>query len=466
MKFAYSILFACISLNGLPGNLGTPSAYGMFGGCLPHPQESQTDSPANQPDPKASAAKTEADDKPFDPRQDSGILHEIAEPLAKILKFKRKSQKLSLDVPTSYSEANSAFSAIRSKGRGGGGGHGSGSFWTQYVSSQSFGGRIQRSEQNFGGNQKPRPHSLAVEFLESTNNSGSIEVQAEDKEDFLIRINGGLNPYYLQVIQAKDDFSVQEVSADYAFAARGDSFEDFCRQNPTYVQNRLLAILKHYGVSSPITRFNHVTRDHVLALLSPADEKVLTEFHETFKGLESTDYEERETATQRLQKEFDKWKDVLRYAAGSEKFSLEVRARLQKLIKEKSSEEDRQLIALVTASDLINDPEYLVWLLGQCKPEDQKEKEYVAAQLKKITEQDFGTDESKWTSYLEEENREDGKSNNGDSAQASTPKLIDVVGYLPQMAEPTSNLLLLQLAQDRLKLDRENWAKTIQRGVD
>ena len=33
--------------------------------------------------------------------------------------------------------------------------------------------------------------------------------------------------------------------------------------------------------------------------------------------------------------------------------------------KEKSSEEDRQLIALVASGDLPNDAEYLVWLLSQ-----------------------------------------------------------------------------------------------------
>ena len=92
--------------------------------------------------------------KEFGLRQANGVLNEIAVPLAKLLKFKRRGKHLVFELPSSYSEADEAFRKIRSQARGGGGGHSSGEFWTQYVSNQNFGGRIQKSEQNIGGVRK------------------------------------------------------------------------------------------------------------------------------------------------------------------------------------------------------------------------------------------------------------------------------------------------------------------------
>lgn len=403
-------------------------------------------------------AKKEETKKPasFDPLKQKGMLNSIAEPLSKLLKFKRKGEVLTLNLPASYSEGSGAFQQIRTKARGGGGGHGSGSFWTQYISSQTLGGRIQKSEQNFGRN-KVRPEAVSAEFLESTDDLASLEIQSEDESDFIVRIGGGLNPFYLQVIQSKEGFVVQEVNGHSAFTGNGSSFEDFCRKNPDYVQSRLVPVLKHYGIASPITRFNSVTRDYVLALLSPADNEKLKQFKEDFKDLESTKFDLREAASKKLTEDFDKWKDVIRFAAGSDQFSIEVKSRLQKLIKEKSSEEDRQLLALVAAGDLVNDSAYLVWLLGQT--ESQSLKTNVATKLKSLTNKDLGTDANAWNDFLNGKETTQTASNSSSNPDSdSSPKLAQAEGYLPQMAAPTADLLRLAIDQKKLKLDRKFWA--------
>lgn len=402
----------------------------------------KTDSPS---------AKAAVADEAFDPLKADGILTDVAEPLTKILKFKRKAGKLNFDLPTSYSDANTAFQQIRSKVRGGGGGHGSGNFWTQYVSGQDFGGRIQKSEQNFGGGRKPKPDSFVVEFLESAGNAGELEVQGQTAEEFVIRINGGHAPYFLQVIQNKNLFSVQEANGLSAFAGAGESFEEFCKNHPDFVQRRLLPILKKYGVAPPVTRFNSVTRDHVLALLTPVNDQRLAEFQTEFVSLESTKYEERQAASQKLTDDFEKWKEVIRYAVGSDRFSVEVRARLQKLIKDKSSEDDRQLIGLVASADLLNDKEYLVWLLSQCQQESQKN--HVVKKLRELTDQDLGLEVEAWQKIV----ARTPKNSSTDSA-ASVDSLVKVEGYLPQMAEPTANLLKLKVDGERVKLDRQSWS--------
>lgn len=405
--------------------------------------------------------KSEKNSALFDATQSNGILNDIKEPLSKILKFKRKSGRLAFDIPTSYSEADGAFREIRTKARGGGGGHGSGNFWTQYVSGQSFGGRIQKSDQNFGRGAEVRPNSLVVEFLETADNAAGIEVQADDLDEFTIRINGGLAPYYLQVCQSKSKFSVQEVNGHTSYAGSGSDFESFCKNNPDFVQQSLIPALANYGFASPVTRFNATTRDHVFAILSPADDEALKSFQEAFKNLESTKYEERQAASKKLNSEFEKWKDVIRYAVGSDQFSLEVRSRLQKLIKDKSSEADRQLVALVAAGDLSNDAEYLVWLLGQAK--EAKQTQNVIDKLKKLTEQDFGNDIAAWKKHVEEVPADTAttignKVNTVQNSKSGPPAIAKLEGYLPQMAEPTSDLLRLKLEASKLSLDRKYWS--------
>ena len=403
---------------------------------------------------KENPKSVEGNSASFDPLQANGVLNQIAGPLAKILKLNRKGGRLVFDLPSSYSVADQAFREIRTKARGGGGGHGSGNFWTQYVSGQNFGGRIRKGEQNFG-QKKKRPDSFVVEFAESVDRNSELEVQGETGEEFMIRINGGQAPYLMQIMQTREGFLVQEVRGQESFAGFGSSFEEFCRKYPEFVQTRLIAILKKYGFGSPVTRFNPVTRDHVMVLLSPVDDELLLNFRKEFEGLESREYEVREEASAKLNREFEKWKKALRYASGSERFSVEVRARIQKLIRDRSSEEDRQLIGLINSADLVNDREYLVWLLSQSENDGQKGS--VAKRLKLITGEDFGTDLAAWSRWLARELPAK------PTVVATQQKpLVEVDGYLPGMAQPTANLLMLQLTDGHLSLDRGSWAEQFQ----
>ena len=133
---------------------------------------------------KAQAAKGNADSKDgeFDPLKTKGAIDDVSKDLAKILRLKRKGARLFFDLPTSYADADAAFREIRKKSFGGGGGHGSGDFWTQYFTGQNMGGRIQKSEQNFGRN-KPNPNAFVCEFIEITGRNRVMEIYGE-KEGF------------------------------------------------------------------------------------------------------------------------------------------------------------------------------------------------------------------------------------------------------------------------------------------
>ena len=401
---------------------------------------------------KAQAAKGNADSKDgeFDPLKTKGAIDDVSKDLAKILRLKRKGARLFFDLPTSYADADAAFREIRKKSFGGGGGHGSGDFWTQYFTGQNMGGRIQKSEQNFGRN-KPNPNAFVCEFIEITGRNRVMEIYGEKEDEFLIRICGGLDPYLLQIVQSKSGFVVQEANGLQSFAGRGDSFESFCKDHPDFVQTQFLPMLKKYGIATPATRFNSVTRDHVLDLLKPVEEQRISDFKNAFANLESQKFSERETAAKELNGKYKDWQDVIRNAIANESFSVEVRAKLQAMVQANSSESDRELVSLVTSADLKNDKEYLVWLLSQSK--DDNEKTRIASQLSKVTKQDFGSDLAKWTAWISK----------SDSTGSTLVKLSElkglatVSGYIPQMAEATSNLLSLTFSGDRLLLDREFW---------
>ncbi len=399
---------------------------------------------------KAEKGNTDAENGEFDPLETKGAIDDISKELAKVLRLKRKGSRLFFDLPTSYADADAAFREIRKKSFGGGGGHGSGNFWTQYFTGQNMGGRIQKSEQNFGRN-KPNPNAFVCEFIEITGRNRVMEIYGEEEDEFLIRICGGLDPYLLQIVQSKSGFVVQEANGLKSFAGRGDSFESFCKNHPDFVQTQFLPMLKKYGIATPATRFNSVTRDHVLDLLKPIEEQRIADFKNAFERLESQKFSEREAAAKDLNTKYKDWQDVIRYAIANESFSVEVRAKLQAMVKANSSETDRELVSLVTSADLKNDKEYLVWLLSQSK--DDNEKARIASQLSKVTKQNFGTDLAKWTAWMSK----------SDSTELTSVKvnelkgLVTASGYIPQMAEPTSNLLTFTLSDDRLLLDRDFW---------
>ena len=387
----------------------------------------------------------------FDPLKPTGVLDEIQKPLSNILKIERKGELLSLEFPPSYSEANEDFQKIRSKMRGGGGGHGSGDYWTQYFSGYNAGGQMQKGTQRHFGGGEGSPDQFEAEILESTGRAREMNLNAENKGEFVLRIDGGLDPYLLQVQQKKNRFSVQEVNGIEAFAGKATSFEGFCRDYPDFVLSRMLPVLKKYGFSPPITRFNSVTRDYVVDSLAPLSQDRVDAFMNEYSDLESAEFEVREAATKRLSKDYTKWKDLIRVGVASDSFSLELRSRLQKIVGEQSGDSGKELISLATSADLKNDPEYLLWLAEQTKDEQQK---HVVAQLEKVTGKDFGSDLAAWKKLIgQKETKGDLKEEN----LAGNP-LVEVKAYLPQMAVPTADLLRLRVDNNQLKLDRKYWS--------
>ena len=408
-----------------------------------------------------------ADDGVFDALKVKGPLDKAAEPMAKLLQLKWKGKSLTFDLPNSYQEANESINEIRQASNGGSSGHGSDNFWMQSFYGQTISGVMQKGQQNFGRpNEKLQPNQFQVWIVEVTDRNREVQVSGDDMNDFNIVIRGGIDPYIFHMRHTKDGkVSVHEISGTEAFSASSESFEDFCQENSDYVKSRLVPILKKHGVKAPVTRYNPVAKDQVLLAIARIDTEREAAFKEKFAKLDSKEFEEREAASKTLEAEFDEWKEFIRRAMSDEDYTFETRARLTKLVKEKSTPEDNELLALVASAKLKDDAAYLVWLLDQTeKPEQIAD---IFAQLAKVTGQKIGDDVAGWKTWLAAQKAE----NPVQKTPSAFVNLTEETGLLQSMAVPISNLIKLKLEDGRLALDRKYWAdqfngKTIQELTD
>jgi hypothetical protein len=413
----------------------------------------EADADAKDADAKDAEAKEGENQDPNKITLD-GPLGKAAEPLAKILKLNWERDSVKFELPQNYAEANESLNELRTLSRGGGGGHGSEGYWVQSFYGQTMGGVLQRGSQRNGrSGQENSLDDFRVHLTEIVDDNRELSIVGSDLSQFDVLVNGGFSPLRFHMQQAKGGgVTVQDIENEQTFVGSAKTFQDFCRKYPVYVQDRLMPVLKAHGIKAPITRFNPVARDQVLAAISELDPKLESSFKERFADLNSPTFAKREAATKLLTDQFEEWKDVIRHTINDEVYSLETRARLKKVLDEKSSEEDRQLISMVVSSKLTEDAEYLVWLLENC--EDPAQTAALTRQLKLITKEEFGDDVAAWKTWI----AKSAPAVDNDFEAQST-ELSKEVGYLQGLAEPLSQMLVFKLVEDRLVIDRDNWSK-------
>ncbi len=390
-------------------------------------------------------------------------------PLAKIsnaqdlFKLKSVGAKLEPQVAGSYQDAQASVAKIRQETRTGGGGSsssGNGN-WMAYFQGSEFFGHVSQGQiashmlarfPNLKANQQDAEFSILFQELNTPQRELSVGV--DEDHGFRITLRSSELGYFFRFRQEKSGRIVcQEMSNDFVFAQTATSFDEFSKQNPEYVQQRLMKVFGFIGVEPFATRFSSAVIQQVLMMLRPVDEERMALFRQAIEKMSASSYQVRESATKEIEKNFEKWSDLIQIGMRDDEFAVETRTRLTKIYGENVDKAAKQVMELAQVSKLHLDADYLIWVLGEIEaPQDKKA---VSNQLAKLTEQDFGLNEERWNTWQamkqSRPTKVTGKPRVKKSASESGP--IDTAApYLQQ-------LIRFENVEGELKLDRKHWGK-------
>lgn len=394
-----------------------------------------------------------------DPLSLAGPLQKIGE-VQNLFELKTIGTKLAPEIVSSYQEAQGTVSQIRSQTRSGGGSSSMGNGnWTSYFQGNDFFGHVSKG--------KVQPHLLArfpnlksvrddadfsILFQELSSPQRELLIGVDSNQVFDISLRSSELGYLFRFRQDLNGRIVcREMSPEFLFARSAQSFDEFSRQNPEYVQERLTRVFDFMGIENPPTRYSSIVRKHVLLLLRPNDEDRMERFKKAIERMSASSFQDREAATAEIEKNFKTWEDLIQIGMGDENFAVETRTRLTKIYGNHVSESTRELMKLAQVSKLHLDPEYLIWTLG--KTESEADRKLLANQLSKLTGQNLGVDTDKWIAWFADENQ------TGEVENSPRSRSNEQTGPINSITEFVEQLVKFSNAEGELELDRSHWGR-------
>ena len=189
-----------------------------------------------------------------------------------------------------------------------------------------------------------------------------------------------------------------EVYRDEMLHATGDSFLDVYSKHPDFVEASLLPSLDELGFVVPATRYSPQVAGRVVQLARIMQSNRAETFDRLVKNLDSPSYSTREMAGLELEKQLDSYADLVRDAYQDQGLSIEVRARLKRVL-HLDEKGPRQLDEFIAGMNMLNDPRYLVNLLPKLA---DHEIPIITARLEQLTGEPLGTDVEAWQVWLQQ----------------------------------------------------------------
>jgi hypothetical protein len=201
----------------------------------------------------------------------------------------------------------------------------------------------------------------------------------------------------LVVSQAADgQVKVVHIRGEEVLRGRGRTFLAYYRQNRRYVEDELLPLLAHVGIALELSPGDPRVAEAVLsALRRPVTPQEIARAKQLIEQLGGDSYAQRAQATKELSANYARYRRFIDEALAEAARGPEVTSRLRKIAAENRGRE--KTARLIADLGLLDDPNYLVELLGRTTGRDR---ELVAARLERITKRKLGTDLSAWRKVL------------------------------------------------------------------
>ncbi len=253
--------------------------------------------------------------------------------------------------------------------------------------------------QDLAGGMTQNETTLTIEVIELVGDTRTLRVSDSPSGMFrlnLIQPSGKM----VLILNQEEDGKVRlvHVDGDDVHNYRADSFLELYREHTAYVNETLFPVIRGVGVTLPLGPYD----DRIVSAVFSRLRGELTDAErKRIRGilddLEAGDYPTRQAATEKLKKDYFRWRPVIQKAMKERSFSREAKSRLEGVIAANAKAD--QYGQIIDGLGLLKSPVYLVELLDRSKGEDRKA---VLKHLRDVTEQDIGDDVKAWRAWLAE----------------------------------------------------------------
>ena len=396
---------------------------------------------------------------------DESSLIDVLQQEHSFFELKRDGRKL----VAQYDESSDAYQELVNRLRSVSGSSGSGSSsgprgWELHFDGDKMMGKFGSGDLSFStaeyGFAELPSNGFAVQIMENQSPFSKINIKSDrDTNELEILYTRDSAAYIFRFQQNKDGrILVQQISSQDIFSEQELDFATFANKHGERLNGPISELLRYIGVSPPIGKFSPQVRRQIISRLRPPDLDRQSEFNEIINRIAAGKFSEREAATQQLNDEYQTWKTLIHQAAIDDQLTLETRSRLRKIINTSAGATRQQEYELLQASNLENDPEYLVWILINAKenPISDSDRQCVLDQLQKVTGQTFGNDVDQWSGWIQSQRIHVAK-RDFSTFESGIPVVIE--GPLGHMGSTIGDLIPLELANNQLKLDRGRWSE-------
>ncbi|MFW5690611.1 MAG: hypothetical protein ACOCXY_02240 [Planctomycetota bacterium] len=252
---------------------------------------------------------------------------------------------------------------------------------------------------DLGGDITQSDTALTIEVMEMVGDTRRLRVSDSPSGLFLLNLIQPAGKTVLILNQDEDGkVRLVHIDGDDVHNYKADSFLELYREHTAYVNETLFPAIRSVGVTLP---------------LGPYDDRIVSAVFSRLKGeltdaerkrvngilddLEASDYPTRQAATEKLKKNYFRWRPVIQKAMKERKFSREAKSRLEGVIAANATAD--QYGQIIDGLGLLKSPVYLVELVDRSKGEDRKA---AIKHLRKVTGQDIGDDVKAWRAWLAE----------------------------------------------------------------
>ncbi len=239
--------------------------------------------------------------------------------------------------------------------------------------------------------------TLTIEVVELVGDTRSLRVSDSPSGAFrlnLIRPSGKT----VLILNQDEDGKVRlvHIDGDDVHNYKADSFLELYREHTAYVNETLFPTIRGVGMTLPLGPYD----DRIVSAVFSRLKGELTDAERESVGdildnLEAGDYPTRQAATEKLKKNYFRWRPVIHKAMKTRAFSREAKSRIEGVIAANATAD--QYGQIIDGLGLLKSPVYLVELLDRSKGENRKA---VLTHLRKVTGQDIGDDVKAWRAWL------------------------------------------------------------------
>jgi hypothetical protein len=243
--------------------------------------------------------------------------------------------------------------------------------------------RISFSSRNVFGLLQEQGDSVKIFLQDQSETRCELDVEDQANGSFRLLLTNADGQLLTLFQSPKGPLNVVDLTTDTPVVKKFKSFAEFYRNDPAYLDERLMPMLARVGIAPFPGRFSPPVIQTVLARLRPMDDADQQQFDTLLKQLDDDDYDQRQAAIKAMAERYAKFSNAIEQAA-KKPASEEVKVNLRKILE--MSEKLREIPKIVASLDLTNDAVYLAQLAGKLDGKDRKAVEARIAEL--ITEAD------------------------------------------------------------------------------